>query len=147
MPIIWERGKELKAAARQSGSDSMAEARRLLEKCEKIGEASVVIGQLSATSIEQAREAVDMLKKKAKSAVVVFGFVDEGKAALLAGVTDDVRKKGLKADDILKTIAPIVDGGGGGRPRMAQAGGKKPEKIDEALAKAAKLIKEKSNDL
>ena len=60
---------------------------------------------------------------------------------LLAGVTDDLIAKGLKAGDIVKTIAPIVDGGGGGKPQMAQAGGKNPAKIDEALAKARELIK------
>ena len=52
-------------------------------------------------------------------------------------------KKGLKAGDIVKQIAPIIDGGGGGRDQMAQAGGKNPEKIDEALGKAAELIKQK----
>jgi alanyl-tRNA synthetase len=102
-----------------------------------------VIGRLETTSVEQAREAIDMLKKKAKSAAVVVGFDEEGKVTLLAGFTDDMVKKGLKAGDIVKAIAPIVDGGGGGRPQMAQAGGKKPEKIKDALAKARELIKEK----
>ncbi len=135
--------KELKTAARKSGSDAMAEARKLLEKCEKIGETSIITHQLSTTSVEQAREAVDMLKKKAKSAAVVFGFGDDGKATLLAGVTDDLIKRGLKAGDIVKEIAPIVDGGGGGRPQMAQAGGKNPAKIGDALTRAAELIREK----
>jgi alanyl-tRNA synthetase len=135
--------KELKAAARQSGSDSMAEARKLLEKCEKIGEASIVIGQLSTTSVEQAREVVDMLKKKAKSAAIVLGFDDDGRATLLAGVTDDLVAKGLKAGDIVREIAPIVDGGGGGRPQMAQAGGKNPKKIGDALTRAIEMIKQK----
>ena len=49
----------------------------------------------------------------------------------------------LKAGDVVKEIAPIIDGGGGGRPQMAQAGGKSPQKIDEALAKAAEIIKQK----
>ena len=135
--------KELKSASRQAGSDTMAEAKQLLEKCEKIGEASVVVSRISKTSIEQAREAIDMLKKKAKSAAVVLAFEDDGKAVLLAGVTDDLIKKGLSAGDIIKQIAPVVDGGGGGRPQMAQAGGKNPAKIDEALAKAAELIRQK----
>ena len=135
--------KQLKSAARQAGSDTMAEAKQLLEKCEKIDESCIIVGRLSATSVEQAREAIDMLKKKAKSAAIVLGFEDEGKATLLAGVTDDLIKKGLKAGDIVREIAPIVDGGGGGRPQMAQAGGKKPEKIDDALVKAEEIIKEK----
>ena len=139
--------KELKVAARQSGSDSMAEARKLLDESEKIGDASVVIGQLSTTSVEQAREAVDMLKKKAKSAAIVLGFDEDGRATLLAGVTDDLVAKGLKAGDIVKEIAPIVDGGGGGRPQMAQAGGKNPNKIGDALAKAAEIIKQKLSTL
>jgi alanyl-tRNA synthetase len=135
--------KELRSASRQSGSDIMAEAKQLLGGCEKIGGTSVIIGRLSTTSLEQARAAIDMLKKKAKSAVIVLGFVDDGKATLLAGVTNDLVKKGLKAGEIVKQISPIVDGGGGGRADMAQAGGKKPEKIDDALAKAEELIKEK----
>jgi len=135
--------KQLKSAARQAGSDTMAEAKRLLEKSEKIDESYIIIGRLSPTSSEQAREAIDMLKKKAKSAAVVLGFDDEGKATLLAGMTNDLIKKSLKAGDIVKAIAPIVNGGGGGRPQMAEAGGKKPEKIGEALAKATEMIKEK----
>ncbi len=135
--------KQLKAASKQAGTDIMAEAKKLLEKCERIGETSVVIGRLSATSVEQARSAVDMVKKKTKSAAIVLGFDDDGKAALLAAVTDDLVEKGLDAADIVKTIAPIIDGGGGGRPQMAQAGGQKPEKINDALNKAAELIKSK----
>jgi alanyl-tRNA synthetase len=135
--------KELKAAAKASGSDVMGEAKELLKKCEKIGETSIIIGSLSGAHIEQAREAVDMLKKKAKSAAIVLGFDDGDKAMLLAGMTDDIIKKGLKAGEIVKEAAPIIGGGGGGRPQMAQAGGKNPKKINDALKKAAELIKEK----
>ncbi|MFZ0034056.1 MAG: alanine--tRNA ligase [Sedimentisphaerales bacterium] len=135
--------KQLKSASKQTGVDIMAEAKRLLDGCEKIGPTSVIIGRLSAASAEQAREAIDMLKKKAKSVAVVLGLVEDGNATLLAGVTDDLIKKDLKAGDIVKQIAPLVGGGGGGRPQMAQAGGKNPEKIDDALQKAGELIKEK----
>jgi alanyl-tRNA synthetase len=135
--------KQLKSASKQTGVDIMAEAKQLLDGCEKIGSASIVVGRLSATSAEQAREAIDMLKKKAKSVAAVFGFPEGENATLLAGITDDLVKKGLSAGDIVKQIAPLIDGGGGGRPQMAQAGGKNPEKIDDALAKAAEIIKEK----
>ena len=113
----------------------MAEARQLLDAGEKIGESAVVVGRLSTTSVDRAREAIDMLKKKAKSAAIVLAYEEDGKVMLLAGVTDDLIKK-LKAGDIVKQIAPIVDGGGGGKPQMAQAGGKNPAKIDEALAQS-----------
>ncbi len=135
--------KELKSAARLSGSDAMAEAKQLLKRCEKLGEAHIIIGQVATTSVEQAREAVDMLKKKAKSAAIVLGFEDDDKATLLVAMTNDLIEKGLKAGDIVKAIAPIIDGGGGGRPQMAQAGGKNPKKINDALKKATELIKEK----
>ena len=135
--------KELKAASKASGSDVMAEAKQLLQNSEKIGNSSIICGRLSTTSVEQAREAIDMLKKKSKSAAVVLAFEADGKVTLLAGVTGDLIEKGLKAGDIVKEIASIVDGGGGGRPQMAQAGGKNPKKINDALKKAAELIKEK----
>jgi alanyl-tRNA synthetase len=135
--------KQFKSASKQTGTCFMAEAKQLLDGCEKIGLVSVVIGRLSAASAEQAREAIDMLKKKAKSAAIVLGLIEDGNATLLAGVTDDLIKKGLKAGDIVKEIAPLIDGGGGGRPQIAQAGGKNPQKIDDALAKAVELIKEK----
>jgi alanyl-tRNA synthetase len=132
--------KQLKTASKTGGPDTMDEARQLLEASEKIGAAAVVVGRLSTTSVERAREAIDMLKKKAKSAAVVLAYEEDGKVMLLAGVTDDLIKK-VKAGDIVKTIAPIVDGGGGGKPQMAQAGGKNPARIDEALAKATELIR------
>jgi len=135
--------KKLKAASKSSGSDVMGQAKNLLGNCEKADDSSIITGRLSSASIEQAREAVDMLKKKAKSAAVVLGFEDEGKATLLAGVTNDLIEKGLRAGDIIKEIAPIVGGGGGGRPQLAQAGGKNPEKIEEALKRASEMILEK----
>jgi alanyl-tRNA synthetase len=132
--------KQLKTASKTGGPDVMAEARGLLQASPRIGAAAVVVGRLSTTSVERAREAVDMLKKKAGSAAIVLAYEEDGKVTLLAGVTDDLIKS-LKAGDIVKTIAPIVGGGGGGKPQMAQAGGKNPAKIDEALAKATELIK------
>ena len=134
--------KALKSGGAAGGADTMAETKQLLQKCEKIGGTCVIVAKVSKTSVEQAREAIDMLKKKAKSAAIVLAFDDEGRAILLAGMTNDVIQKGLKAGDVVKAIAPIVEGGGGGRPQMAQAGGKKPEKIDDALKKAAELIRQ-----
>ncbi|MFC1781475.1 DHHA1 domain-containing protein, partial [Planctomycetota bacterium] len=135
--------KKLKTASRSSGSDVMTQARELLENSQKSGDTSVVVGKLSGVSVEQAREAIDMLKKKAKSAAVVLGFEEEGKVTLLAGLTNDLVEKGLSAGDVVKAIAPIVDGGGGGRAQMAQAGGKNPAKIEEAFKLASKIINEK----
>ena len=136
--------KELKSGGGKSASDALAQASKLLESAETIGDASVIIGQMPDVGVDQARTAIDSLKKKAKSAVIVLGIASEdGKVMLLAGVTDDLIKKGVKAGDIVKEIAPIVGGGGGGRPDMAQAGGKDASKLNEALTRASKFIKEK----
>lgn len=136
--------KQLKTAARGGGTDLLAEANSLLEKAPRIGQTAVVVGQISASSVEQARTAIDSIKKKAGSAAVVLGMVEEeDKVMLLAGVTDDLITKGIKAGDLVKEIAPIVGGGGGGRPQMAQAGGKDPSKIGEALEKASESIMQK----
>ena len=85
---------------------------------------------------------MDRIKQKAGSSVVVVGWIDGEKVGLLAAVTDDVIKRGIKAGDLIKQIAPIVGGGGGGRPNMAQAGGKDPAKLGEALTLARKIIGE-----
>jgi len=132
--------KQLKTAGQRGTSDSMTEAAGLLEQAVQVGGAFVIVGQLSDVPVEQARTAMDSLKKKAKSAVVVLGMADgDGKVTLLASVTDDLIKT-VKAGDIIKEIAPIVGGGGGGRPQMAQAGGKDPAKLSEALEKAKEMI-------
>ena len=134
--------KDLKSAAKKGGTDTMAESAQLLKNAEKIGETSIIAGALSPCPIDQARQAIDSLKKKAKSAAIVLGIPQgDDKVMLLAAMTDDLIKKGLKAGDLIKQIAPIVDGRGGGKPQMAQAGGKNPANLPQALAKATELIK------
>ncbi|MHC4926226.1 MAG: alanine--tRNA ligase [Planctomycetota bacterium] len=136
--------KELKSGGGKSAGDALAEANKLMDAAEKVGDASIIVGQMPAVDVEQARTAIDSLKKKAKSAAIVFGIdAGDGKVMLLAGVTDDLIKRGVKAGDIVKAIAPTVGGGGGGRPNMAQAGGKDASKLPEALEQAKALIKEK----
>lgn len=135
--------KELKTAGKQQSGDILKQVKEIAADAPKISDAVIVVAKLDTASVDQARAAVDMVKKKYASAAVVFGFADGDKVTLIAAVTDDLVKKGLKAGDIVKQIAPIVGGGGGGRPQMAQAGGKIPAKIDEALDEARKMITEK----
>lgn len=84
----------------------------------------------------------DQLKDKLGSGVVVLGSALGGKVSLLAMVTDDVMKKGAHAGNLIKAIASCVGGGGGGRPNMAQAGGKNPDGIKDAMEKAATVLEE-----
>jgi len=72
--------------------------------------------------------------------VVVIGWADDGKVQLLAAVTDDLVKKGLHAGKLVGQVAKVVGGGGGGKPTMAQAGGKEPAKLGDALQLAKSLI-------
>jgi alanyl-tRNA synthetase len=101
--------------------------------------------QVLATAIEGAdaqslREAVDSLKGRLGSAVIVLGTVTEdGKVALVAGVTADVSAK-VRAGDLVGEISKLVGGRGGGRPDFAQAGGTDPSKLVEALAQVQKLV-------
>ncbi|MDY5482753.1 MAG: alanine--tRNA ligase [Clostridium sp.] len=84
----------------------------------------------------------DQLKEKLGEGVVVIASVLDGKVNLMASVTDGAQKKGAHAGNLIKAIAGLVGGGGGGRPNMAQAGGKNPAGIDEALKKAAEVVAE-----
>ena len=141
--------KELKTGSRPSDLDMHDMVMRWLEEAESIGHTVVVVRDvLPSMPIEQMRTAIDMVKKRAKSAVIFLGSTpDVNKVTLLSGVTKDLVKQGVKAGDIVKEIAPIVDGGGGGKPQMAQAGGKNPANLAEALKKAAEVIKEKLADI
>ncbi len=78
------------------------------------------------------RGLADSLKARIKSGVVVIASASDGKVQIVVSVTADLTAR-VKAGQIVKEIAPIVGGAGGGRPDFAEAGGKQPEKIDEML--------------
>jgi alanyl-tRNA synthetase len=91
---------------------------------------------------EQMRQQVDRLRQKAGSAVVVVGWSEDSKVQLIAAVTDDLVKKGLHAGKLVGQVAKLVGGGGGGKPTMAQAGGKEPAKLGVALELARRLVRD-----
>ncbi len=86
------------------------------------------------------RDLGDQLKTKLGEGVVVIASVHEGKVSLMATATDGAMKQGAHAGNLIKGIAALVGGGGGGRPNMAQAGGKNPDGIPAALEKAAEVL-------
>lgn len=118
-----------------SGKNSSEE-----EDIQKTGGISMLIKNLDGADAKTLRAYIDNAKNKLKSGIVVAGSVTDGKAAMAAGVTKDLTHK-FHAGNIIKEIAAIVGGGGGGRPDMAQAGGTRTEKLDEALKKAEEIIK------
>ncbi|MGG1960302.1 alanine--tRNA ligase [Bacillus pumilus] len=120
---------------------SQAEAGSILEKVKEIGGVKVLTEKVNAKDMNHLRTMVDDLKAKLGSAVIVLGAVQNGKVNISAGVTKDVIEKGLHAGKLVKQAAEICGGGGGGRPDMAQAGGKQPEKLEEALATVEESVK------
>ena len=79
------------------------------------------------------------MRERLKECALVLGAAADGKVFLVAMATPG-RKPGVKANELVRQIAPVVGGGGGGNPSMAQAGGKAPEKLDEAIARARALL-------
>ena len=101
--------------------------------------------KLEGVDMNGLRELGDQLREKLGEGVVLLASVNDGKVNLMAAATDGAMKQGAHAGNLIKGIAALVGGGGGGRPNMAQAGGKNPAGIDEALEKAKEVLKGQVN--
>ena len=124
---------------RQAGR---AEVDQLLSSAEQVDGASLLVSRVPAGSVDAMREMVDLLRDKLPgSAVVVLGAVVADKPSFLAAVSPDLTKR-VHAGNLVKQVAAITGGGGGGRPEMAQAGGKDPARLEEALDTARALARE-----
>jgi alanyl-tRNA synthetase len=106
----------------------------------EINGTTVITAQVNVKDMNQLRQLADQWKQKALSDVLVLGTVHGEKVNLLAAMSPAANEKGLKAGDLIKAIAPKVGGGGGGRPDMAQAGGKNPAGLADALAEVANWL-------
>lgn len=125
-----------------TASDLTGTADKLLAAAAEINGAKIIVGEIPEAPVEQVQQQVDRLRQKAGSAVVVVGWSGDGKVGLLASVTEDLVKKGLHAGKLVGQVAAVVGGKGGGKPTMAQAGGKEPEKLGDAMELAKKLAAE-----
>nr|WP_036181780.1 alanine--tRNA ligase [Marinomonas sp. MED121] len=112
--------------AAQAGSD-------LASQAVDIDGGKLLVAQVDVEDPKALRDMLDELKSKLESAVILLASVNDSKVSLIAGVTKELTKK-VKAGDLIKMVAPLVDGRGGGRPDMAQAGGNNPAGLPEALA-------------
>src|SRR5262249_31977630 len=117
-------------------------ADRLLAEAIEVKGTKIITGVMPAASAEQMGQEIDRIRQKAVSAVAVLGWAEEDRVALIAGATDDAVKKGAHAGNLIKGVAPRVDGKGGGKPNMAQGGGKDASKLPEAVQAAKKLAAE-----
>ena len=135
---------ELKALASENESlkskAAGAAMGNVLDKVEDVNGVKFLGVSLEGVDMNELRNLGDDLKAKLGSGVIVLASVNEGKVNLMATATDDVVAKGAHAGNIIKAAAPKVGGGGGGRPNMAQAGGKNPSGVNEALEAAKEAL-------
>jgi alanyl-tRNA synthetase len=99
-----------------------------------LGGAAVIVRAVDNVSPDEMRQLIDVMRRKCECGLaVLLAVASDGKVQLVAGLSKDLIDRGLHAGNWLKEVAPIVGGGGGGRPDLAQAGGKDPSKIPAAL--------------
>ncbi len=141
-----EARKTASAGQREASRD---EAEGLLEKAHEVNGVTVLAARSSANDSETLRETGDWLRDKLGSAIVVLGAVVSGKdgdrPTVLTMVTQDLVARGYSAGDIVKAAAGPIGGRGGGRPQLAQAGGKDASKLDEALETAVTVVREQGS--
>jgi alanyl-tRNA synthetase len=141
---LLEEIKTLKKQVSQRKADKSdkVSADDLLAAAQDVGGVTVIVQAIENQSPDELRVLIDALRRKVERglAVLLISAAD-GKVQLVAGLSRDLVDRGLHAGNWLKQVAPFVGGGGGGRADMAQAGGKNPEKIPDALLAASKSIK------
>ncbi len=129
--------KQLQSKMASSQGDDLASA------VEKVGEVNVLAAQLEGADVNTLRETLDKLKDKLEPAAIVLAAVDGEKVSLVAGVSKALTSQ-WKAGELVNHVAQQVGGKGGGRPDMAQAGGKDPSKLKEALASVKEWVASKA---
>ncbi|HET7609435.1 MAG TPA: alanine--tRNA ligase, partial [Gammaproteobacteria bacterium] len=128
--------RELAALRRKLASGG---GRDILQEAQVVNGIKVVAARLDGADAKALRDTADQLKSKLGSGVVVLGAVEGDRVFLVASVTQDLAGR-LKAGELIKPVAELVGGRGGGRPDFAQAGGTKPDQVDAALALVPSLI-------
>ena len=116
------------------------EASSILDKVTTSNEVNILAEKVHVKDMNQLRNMVDDLKQKLPSGIILLAAENNGKVLLAAGVSKDLIDKGYHAGKLIKQAAEVCGGGGGGRPDMAQAGGKDPSKINEALRQVKENI-------
>jgi alanyl-tRNA synthetase len=132
----WEKAQQKAAAS--AGVDAVGLVGKLLDEATPLGggPGKLVVGEIAGAANDQLLGAMDSVRKKAPSHALLLASAGDGKVNFVAAVSDDLIARGLKAGDWIREVAKVAGGGGGGRPQMAQAGGKDPAKLPDALARA-----------
>ena len=130
---------EVESLKSKLAKDAMGD---VMSQVEEVNGVNVLAISVDGVDMNGLRDLGDQLKEKIGEGVVVIASNTDGKVSLMATVTDGAQKKGAHAGNLIKGIAALVGGGGGGRPNMAQAGGKNPAGIPDALAKVKEVVAE-----
>jgi alanyl-tRNA synthetase len=137
---------ELKTSQKQletvKGQLALAKASELLSKAEPVGDFQILVAEMAGVDPNSLMTAAEQLQQKLKNGAVVLGSVpEEGKVSLVAAFSPQVNQKGLQAGKFIGAIAKLCGGGGGGRPNLAQAGGRDASQLPAALAAAENQLK------
>jgi len=135
---LQEQNRQLERELDQTRAQlSRQQSENLLDHAVRLNGLAVLAQQVEANDVDALRQMTDWFRDKLGSSVVVLGSVINEKPMLVAAATDDAIEKGIHAGNLVRDAAKIVGGGGGGRPNMAQAGGRHAEKLPEALGQVA----------
>jgi alanyl-tRNA synthetase len=137
---VFDLQAKLKEAAKAGPTNGALDVAHLSELVEEIAGARVLTTTVEVGNPKALLDAADRLKNSLGDAAIVLGAVTDGKVSLIASVAPALVERGVKAGELVKIAAQVVGGGGGGRDTMAQAGGRDPEKLDDALAAARAAI-------
>ncbi len=138
--LLDEVSRLRREVATKERASSREQAQELLETAREVAGFKIASGRMDAGSMQALREAGDWLRDKLGSGAVALGAVINDRPTLLIMATNDLVKRGLHAGNAVKEAATVMGGGGGGRPDMAQAGGRQPEKLEEALLAAVDIL-------
>ncbi len=132
-----------KELAKYAGQSLAETAGKLVASAETIGTAKLIVAEVKDITRDQLKEFTDRIREKAPSAAILLGLIADDKLAFIAAVSKDLTAKSLSAGDCVKAAAKLAGGGGGGRPDLAEAGGKDITKLAEALAAGADYFRGK----
>ena len=133
---LAELQKKIKAAAKEASKAASGAVVDVARQIAESAEGDVIVSAVEGADGSTLRDAMDVIKKTHPEAALLLGAASGGKIAFIAAVPTEKIGAGLKAGDWVREVAKVAGGGGGGRPDMAQAGGKDPEKLGEALERA-----------
>ena len=143
MDVLLAESKQLQHQVNEfHAARAKADAENLLQAVQEVNGIQIVVAKADAADMDELRNIADMTCDKLKNGVVVLAAAGEDKVNLVVKASGEAVKKGIHAGKIIKEAAKAVGGGGGGRPDMAQAGGRQPENIPAAFDKAQSVIKE-----